>query len=163
VPTIGATQFAVRVIDLANTMSPTFAAPIVDAFVDTLPAATTPVGTANAFTAAFANVNIPDVRSYTLLTARPAAAGPPAIPALPYRVAFAAAGTKTPFLAATMPSGTVGSSTSNPLPGYLVAGTAMTVVLVPRSVAGSTAPQTAAFQAPTALTLIDKLPPFTAP
>jgi hypothetical protein len=163
IPTIGATQFAVRVVDLANTLAPTFGAATPDVFVDTLPAATTPVGVANATTAAFTNVNLLEVRPYSLLTARPAAAGPPAVTNLDYRVAFAATGTKTPFLTVNLPTGTVGTSTTNPLPGNRVAGTAMTVVLVPRSVAGSQAPQTAAFLAPAALVLIDRLPPRTAP
>ena len=44
-------------------------------------------------------------------------------------------------------------------PGSTVAGTALTAVVFPRSVAGSKAPQTAAFQVPAITFMWDKRPP----
>ena len=81
------------------------------------------------------------------------------------RVVVTAAGTKTPalFTAVLAPLGTPGTGTTNPIPGAAISGTAMTVILVPASVAGSMAPQTAAFTVPTVLYLVDKRPPNTAP
>jgi len=75
-----------------------------------------------------------------------------------------APGTRTPFLfSANAPAGTVGTATVNPIAGSAVASTAISVVLVPRSVAGSAAPQTAAFLLPAILFMIDRQPNFTAP
>ncbi len=75
------------------------------------------------------------------------------------RVVFTATGTKTPILAeVAVPVGDPGSATAQPIAGSRVAGSVMTAILVPRSVAGSTAPQTAAFATPTVLYLVDKRP-----
>jgi hypothetical protein len=75
------------------------------------------------------------------------------------RVVFTATGTKTPILAAVVaPAGDPGSATASPIAGSRVALSVMTSVLVPRSVAGSTAPQTAAFTTPTVLYLVDRRP-----
>jgi len=88
------------------------------------------------------------------------------------RVVVTAAGTKTPRLfTANAPLGSPGftdqqppgSEAVNPIAGAAIPGSVITVVIVPRSVAGSMAPQTAAFTVPTALFLIDKRPPNTAP
>jgi len=83
------------------------------------------------------------------------------------RVVVTAAGTKTPRLFTTnAPLGAPGFSTNpaiNPIPGAAIPGTVMSVVIVPRSVAGSAAPQGAAFTVPTALYLVDLRPPNTAP
>ena len=83
------------------------------------------------------------------------------------RVVVTAAGTKTPRLfTANAPLGAPGFSTTpaiNPIPGAAIPGSVMSVVIVPRSVAGSAAPQGAAFTVPTALYLVDKRPPNTAP
>jgi len=83
------------------------------------------------------------------------------------RVVVTQTGTKTPILfTANAPLGSPGFSTNpalNPIPGAAIAGSVLSVVIVPRSVAGSMAPQTTAFTLPTALFLVDKRPPNTAP
>jgi hypothetical protein len=158
VPAVVAGQYHVRVINFAPDMAPTLATPNVDVFIDTLAAGATPVGTAN-----FANVAFGEVRPYITRTARPAVTTPAPIPALNYRAAWTASGTATPFVVGDVPTGTVGSATSNPFAGEIVAGTAISVVLTPRSVAGSQAPQTAAFTTPAAIFLFDRQPPRTAP
>lgn len=77
------------------------------------------------------------------------------------RVVFAATGTKTPILATVLaPAGEAGSTTVNPIAGSRVAGSVMTAILVPRSVAGS---QATNFTTPTLLYLVDRRPPNTAP
>jgi hypothetical protein len=151
--TIAAGKYAVRVIHLAGTMAGTagLATRAVDVWVDTLAAGAAPVGAP-----AYVNVDIGQVRAYTQPTARPT-------PALNYRVVFAATGTTTPIVAVLLPAGVVGNSTTNAIPGDLVVGTQITAVLVPRSVALTAAPQTAAFNSPTAVFMIDQLPLRTAP
>lgn len=159
-PTDPGASISVRVIHLAPTLSgSTLAAGNLDVFVDTLGAAVTPT----AGTALFTNVAFGDVRTYSNRTPRIASAGPPAVTALNYRAVIAATGTTTPFIQADVPNGVVGTSTANPIAGDLVAGTSISAVIVPRSTAGSPAPQTAAFAAPTILFLIDRQPPRTAP
>lgn len=80
------------------------------------------------------------------------------------RVVVTAAGTKTPVLfTIKLPAGIAGTQTSNPIAGSRVAGSVITAVIVPRSVAGSTAPQTAAFTTPSAVFLVDRRPPNTIP
>jgi hypothetical protein len=75
-----------------------------------------------------------------------------------------APGTRTPFLfSANAPAGVVGTATDNPIAGSNVASTAISVVLVSPSVAGSAAPQTAAYQVPAILFMIDRQPNLTAP
>jgi hypothetical protein len=75
------------------------------------------------------------------------------------RVVFTAAGTKTPILATVVaPAGDPGSATAGPIAGSRVALSVMTALLVPRSVAGSSAPQTTAFTTPTVLYLVDRRP-----
>jgi len=161
IPTIPAGQFAIRVIHLAPTMTGTptgLATTTADVFVDTLAAGATPVGTPT-----FAAVAYGEVRPYAFKAVRVAVAGPPAVPALNYRAAFSATTTFTPFFQVDVPTGVVGTSLVNPIAGELVAGTAYTVLLAPRSVAGSAAPQTAAFTAPGAIVLVDQQPARTAP
>ena len=63
----------------------------------------------------------------------------------------------------TYPAREYGTALVNPVAGELVAGTAYTILLAPRSVVGSQAPQTAAFTAPAALVLVDQQPARTAP
>ena len=54
------------------------------------------------------------------------------------RVVVTAAGTTTPILAnVALPTGQAGTTSVNPIPGARVAGSVMTAVVVPRSVAGS--------------------------
>jgi hypothetical protein len=80
------------------------------------------------------------------------------------RVVVTAAGTTTPILAnVALPTGQAGTTSVNPIPGARVVGSVMTAVVVPRSVAGSTAPQTAAFTTPSAVILVDRRPPDTVP
>ena len=72
--------------------------------------------------------------------------------------------TRTPFLfTANAPAGVVGTLTINPVAGTLVAGSAISAVIVPASVVGSLAPQAAAFLVPTILFMIDRKPVLTAP
>jgi len=68
---------------------------------------------------------------------------------------------------AVAPAGVAGSLTVNPpldpIAGTTQAGSSITAVIVPPSLAGSTAPQTAAFLTPTVLFLIDRNPPRITP
>ncbi len=76
------------------------------------------------------------------------------------RVIVTATGTTTPILAnVLLPAGVAADSASrtNPIPGAHIVGSVMTAVLVPRSVAGSLAPQ--AFTTPSAVVLVDRRPP----
>jgi len=78
------------------------------------------------------------------------------------RVVVTAAGTTTPILAnVALPTGQAGTVSVNPIPGARVVGSVMTAVVVPRSVAGSAAPQT--FTTPSAVILVDRRPPDTVP
>lgn len=78
------------------------------------------------------------------------------------RVVVTAAGTKTPVLfSAKLPRGTPGTTTNNPIAGAAVAGSVLSAAIVPRSVAGSTAP--AAFTTPGAVFLVDRRPANTIP
>ncbi len=62
--------------------------------------------------------------------------------------------TRSAFLGTTFaPAGTVGTTTSNPVAGTAVAGTALTAIIVPASVAGSPAPQTGSPAAKATLTV----------
>lgn len=78
------------------------------------------------------------------------------------RVIATAPGTKTPRLFTTnLPLGvpnTINTGPIQPIAGGALRGSAITAVVTPRSVAGSPAPQTAAFQVPTALILIEQRP-----
>lgn len=108
-------------------------------------------------TATATNVAYGTVRVYTLT-------GSDTVAADSLRLAVYATGTTAgPLALIKAPAGTAGTLTTNPIPGSRVAGTVFTAILVPRSVAGSMAPQTAAFTTPTLLYLVDKRPPNTAP
>ena len=75
------------------------------------------------------------------------------------RVVITAAGTKTPVLATVkLPAGLAGTATTDPIAGARVAGSVLSAVIVPPSVAGSAAPQTAPFLVPTAVFLVDRRP-----
>lgn len=76
------------------------------------------------------------------------------------RAVFTTAGTKTVLAAVNAPAGVAGSATVNPIAGATQAGSVMTAVLVPPSVAGS---QATSFTTPGALYLVDRRPPNTAP
>lgn len=77
------------------------------------------------------------------------------------RVAVTATGTMTPLLVANTaaPAGQPGSGTSSPITGVRIAGSVLTVVILPPSVPGSMAPQTAAFTVPAFAFLLDRRPP----
>lgn len=74
------------------------------------------------------------------------------------RVVFTATGTKTPILATVVAPAGVVTAGAQSIAGSRVERSVMTAVLVPRSVAGSTAPQTTAFTTPTILYLVDRRP-----
>ena len=67
-------------------------------------------------------------------------------------------GTATDVATATVSIGARGTASADPLPGSRVEGTVFTYVLTPRSVAGSKAPQTAAFTTPALIELLDRRP-----
>ncbi|HEY2806289.1 MAG TPA: hypothetical protein VGI92_10580, partial [Gemmatimonadales bacterium] len=157
VPAMSATQYAIRVINLAPTTAPTIAVGNLDVWIDTLAAAANPAGSPT-----FGNVAFGDVRNYSLFTARPAVGGAAPVPALAYRGVIAATATTTPFVQVAAPAGTVGNATTQPIPGVIVAGTAFTALIVPPSVAGSKA-EPPALPTPSVLYMIDQLPPRTAP
>ena len=76
----------------------------------------------------------------------------------------ATAGTTTEIITGTSrqaPPGQAGNPTAllTPIGGAAMPGSAMTAFILPRSVLGSLAPQTTAFQTPVLLYLIDKHPP----
>jgi len=76
----------------------------------------------------------------------------------------AATGSTTEIITGTSrqaPPGAAGDPTAllTPIGGAAMPGSAMTAFILPRSVAGSLAPQTTAFQTPVLLYLIDKHPP----
>jgi hypothetical protein len=80
------------------------------------------------------------------------------------RVVVTATGTKAPVLASVkLPAGTAGTTILNPIAGARVGGSVITAVIVPASVAGSTAPQGGAFAAPSAVFFVDRRPPNTIP
>jgi hypothetical protein len=104
-------------------------------------------------TASFANVAVGAVTAYTNFAVSGTLMATATAPT-----------TRTPFLySANAPAGVVGTTTVNPVAGTLVAGTAISAVIVPASVVGSTAPQGGAFVNPTILFLIDRKPALTAP
>lgn len=150
VPAPGATKIAMRVLNLipttAGAPSPTGA---VDLWLTTQATAAPFAGTAT-----FGNVGFAGLTNYvasqdTLAT---------------LKLSATATGTNTPVLfSANLPAGTIGTATNDPIPGSSIARTGFTAVLVPQSVAGSAAPQTAAFTTPTVLYMIDLKPPRTAP
>ncbi len=75
------------------------------------------------------------------------------------RVWLNATGTATTLAAVDVPLGTLGTTTSEPVPGTQVAGTVYSAIFVARSVAGSTAP--AGFTTPSVIYPIDRRPPPT--
>ena len=83
------------------------------------------------------------------------------------RIIVTATGTKTPILSTgglngvKAPAGTAGTLTANPIPGTRVAGSVLTAVVVPPSVAGSQGTQ--GFTTPSAVYLVDRRPANTVP
>ena len=78
------------------------------------------------------------------------------------RVVFATAGTKTVLASVVAPAGVAGIPTQNPIAGSRVGGSVLTAILVPRSVAGSRA-EPPVLATPSAIYLVDRRPPNTAP
>jgi hypothetical protein len=79
-----------------------------------------------------------------------------------FALRMTSSGQTTPLLSAvSLPRGDAGNPAANadPIGGSLQAGSVITAFVLPRSVSGSPAPQTAAFQSPTILYIIDKNPP----
>lgn len=143
------TGIAVRAINLASTLAPTLTTTGVD--VDVV--ATTATSPLPGASGQFSNV--------AYLTATPYQAM--ATSATLMAVA-SAPGTRTfTTFKANFTAGTVGTATVNPAAGSNVPGTAFSVVVVPRSVAGTVAPQTAAYLVPNIIFLIDRQPDLTAP
>lgn len=110
--------------------------------------------------------SLPDARTVSNLAfgavSAYATSGRDSVAADTSRVVFTATGTKTPILATVLaPAGDPGSPTVNPIAGSRVGGSVLSAVLVPRSVAGSQAPQ--GFTTPTLVYLVDRRPPNTAP
>jgi hypothetical protein len=83
-----------------------------------------------------------------------------------FRVVITAAGTKAPILATLKAPAGAAAGTNPPsdaIAGSRIGGSVMTAVFLPPSVAGSQAPQTAAFTTPAALYLVDRRPPTVVP
>lgn len=82
------------------------------------------------------------------------------------RVVVTAAGTKAPILFTTiLPLGSPNTINQvvQPIAGGAIAGSVITTVAVPRSVAGSQAPQTAAFAVPAGIVFVDRRPATLSP
>jgi len=116
----------------------------VDVYITT---AATPTGTPT-----FANVALGGVTGYTTVTRG-------ALRAIVTPVATPATVTASVVAPAGVAADTVARPQLDPIAGANQAGSVITAVIVPPSLAGSTAPQTAAFLVPTVLFLIDRNPP----
>ncbi len=77
-----------------------------------------------------------------------------------FAVRVTGAGSTTPLISAAAPAGTAGTTTADPIGGATQAGSVITAVAFPRSVAGSSATNSAN---PTVLFFIDRHPPRTTP
>jgi len=141
---IAAGQVAVRAVNMAPTLAPSIATAGGDVYVDGNAAGSgAPVGAPT-----FSNVGAGTATAYVT---RAAGAG---------RAVLTEAGGTTTVIDANFPTGTAGTSSSNPVWGLGQAGTAITVVLAPASVVGSPA---TSFATPGLLFLVDAYPPRTAP
>jgi len=135
VPTIPTGQFALRVINLAPSLSSAVNQPanVASPLDITVSASDGPVPAAGAPT--FANLPYGAISNYVMLPTSTPAAGLLRITATP-------SGSTSPLLiAGILPNGAT-SATANPIAGTFVAGTAITAVIVPRSAPGTGAPQT---------------------
>lgn len=124
-PTVPAGQVAVRVVHLGTGIGP------VNVFTRTDADTTLPA------TPAFAAVDYLGVTPYQYF---------PIAAIRAFRARAVAGGAQ--LAAVTIPVGDPGSSSLDPVPGSNIAGSVFTIYIFPRSVAGSTAPQTAAFTTP---------------
>ena len=104
--------------------------------------------------------SLPDARTVANLAFGAASAyavfGRDSVAADTSRIVFAAAGTKTVLASIAAPAGVAGTTTNEPIAGSRIAQSVITAVLVPRSVAGSTASN---FTTPSVLYLVDRRPP----
>lgn len=105
-----------------------------------------------------ANVTFGNASAYVALTANTVATDS-------VRIIVTATGTKTPILfggnnGLKAPVGLAGDVVTNPIAGGRISGSVLTAVVVPASVVGSQAVQ---FATPSALYLVDRRPPNTAP
>ena len=112
-------------------------------------------------TPTFANVAFGAASAYAAFTTDTAAADS-------IRIVVAAVGTKTPLAGfgvngVKAPAGVAGTPAADPIAGSRVTGSVISAVILGSSVAGSTAPQGGAFANPTAIYLVDRRPPKTAP
>jgi hypothetical protein len=138
-PTPAAGKVALRALNLAGDLG------AVDVFVGT----TSTAGQPPAAAATWTNVAFGTFTPYVELDTAA------------LRVAATATGTATPLLVANTaaPAGAAASGTQSPITGVRIAGSAITVVVLSRSVAGSMAPQTSAFLSPAFAFLNDRRPP----
>lgn len=149
-PTDPGAQISTRVIHLAPTLAGatvTLAGTAVDVFFDGNAAGVTPSGAPTVANAALGSVGNYVSRAVGATT----------------RAVATATGTFTPFIEVALPAGTVGTATANPIAGAGVAGTSMSIIVVPRSTAATGAPQAAAFTNPAIIVAVDRQPPRTAP
>jgi hypothetical protein len=80
----------------------------------------------------------------------------PTSPTLAFRVTAAGAGSLSPsFAAVIVPAGDPGTTSLDPIPGSAIAGSVFTVYVFPRSIPGTAAPQTLAFQTPAMVAVPD--------
>lgn len=80
-----------------------------------------------------------------------------------FTIHTAATGTLVSLASGTPFAGVAGTVTADPVGGFNIAGTLFTAFHFPRSVAGSPAPQTAAFTSPAVTLIVDRQPPRTVP
>lgn len=80
-----------------------------------------------------------------------------------FTIHTAATGTLVSLASGTPFAGVAGTTAVDPVGGFNIAGTLFTAFHFPRSVAGSAAPQTAAFTSPAVTLIVDRQPPRTVP
>jgi hypothetical protein len=136
-PTPGGGMVALRVLNLA------VGQPAMDVFVGTDDASELP-GT----TATWTDVAAGSTTDYVQM----------GVDAL--RLATTETGLTTPALVANTaaPEGDEATGTSSPIPGVMIEGSVLTMVILPPSVAGSLAPQGGAFDVPGVVFLVDRRP-----
>jgi len=136
VPSIAAGKIALRVLNLAPTLAGNpigSAATAIDARVGPDTGAV-PLAVTAGLPVVGTNLAFGQMSGYTAVDASGST--------IPYRLAAMASASASPIMfQANLPLGVAGNSTTNPIGGSAVAGTAMTAIIVPASVAGSGAPQ----------------------
>jgi len=106
----------------------------------------------------------PVATNITFNTVSAYGAVPPDTQTQTLRIVATATGTTSPIVVnVAFPPGLAGSTTTNPIAGSQIAGSVMTAIIVPASVAGTKAPQGGAFATPSAVILVDRRPANTAP